>query len=190
MTTMNGASSPKSISSSFLHSLARWEILLLLGTGALAVVLHQSLRLPLGLPSRHGIEWMALLVLARASSRQRGAGSLASVGAAATSLLPVWGFDDPYVWLTYLLPGLVMDAAFTLLPRLEGKLWFLVLLGGLAHATKPLARWVISLANGWAYGSLLFGLAYPLATHILFGAVGGLLGALIVLGGHRLAHKS
>jgi hypothetical protein len=186
---MVGESSLKSKSKDFLNSLslAWWEALLLLGSGALAVVLHQSLRLPLGLPGRHGIEWMALLVLGRSTSRFRWAGSLTSTGAALTLLMPVWGVrDDPFIWLIYLLPGIVMDLVFYWLPQLQNKLWFWAGLGGLAHATKPLARWVISLASGWAYGSLLNGMLYPLSTHILFGMLGGLLGAAISLTGKRL----
>lgn len=53
------------------------------------------------------------------------------------------------------------------------------------HATKPLVRLVISILSGWPYGSLLYGVAYPLATHVLFGILGGLLGATLVLGTRR-----
>jgi len=189
---MYGVLSLKSKSKDVLNSLslAWWEALLLIGSGALAVVLHQSLRFPLGLPGRHGIEWMALLVLGRSTSRFRWAGSLTSTGAALTSLMPVWGVrDDPFIWVIYLLPGIVMDLVFYWLPQLQSKLWFWASLGGLAHATKPLARWAISLGSGWAYGSLLYGVAYPLTTHILFGLIGGLLGAAISLTGKRLIER-
>ena len=186
---MNGVWSLKSKSKDALSSLSLvwWEALLLLGCGALAVVLHQSFRFPLGLPGRHGIEWMALLVLGRSTSRFRWAGSLTSTGAALTSLLPLWGMrDDPFIWLIFLLPGFVMDFVFYWVPELQSKLWFWVSLGGLAHATKPLVRWAISFGSGWAYGSLLYGVAYPLATHVLFGMAGGLLGAAISLAGKRM----
>jgi hypothetical protein len=171
---------------------AGWlEYVLLVGLGALAVVLHQVLRVGLGLPGRHGIEWMALIIIGRGLSRSRYAGSIASLGAAGFSLLPIWGAaDDPFIWLTYLLPGIVMDIAFTWLPGWQGKLLFLVSLGGLAHATKPLTRWLIGLASGLQHTSLLTGLAYPFMTHLLFGAVGGLLGGLIVLGTRKLLANS
>ena len=84
MTILNGVSLQKTGSKNFLNnaasSLARWELLLLVSSGALAVVLHQILRMPLGLPGRHGIEWMALLVIGRAATHRRGAGTLASAG--------------------------------------------------------------------------------------------------------------
>ncbi|GAP12586.1 hypothetical protein LARV_00322 [Longilinea arvoryzae] len=185
---MDGTVSQKKSLSSFLNSanLTALEALLMLGVGASAVVLHQVLRAPLDLPGRHGLEWMALLVIGRSFGRSRYAGSLASIGAAITAVLPMWaGFDDPLIWLIYLLPGPIMDLAFARFSRWQGNLAFLAVLGGLAHATKPLVRWVINLVTGFPYGSLLWGVGYPLATHILFGAAGGLLGGLVVWGVRR-----
>ncbi len=189
---MNGMSSQKTVSRVYLTDWAlTWlEALLLLGSGALIVVLHQALRLPLSMPGWQGISWMALLIIGRMSSRFRGAASVASVGASFTSLVPALRADDPFMWLIYLLPGPVMDAAFYYLPRYANKLWFLVLLGGMAHVTKPLIRLVINLITGWPFGSFRFGVEYPAATHFLFGLIGGLLGALVVLGLHRFLPKS
>jgi hypothetical protein len=190
---MNGTFSPKIVSKAFPTewALTWWEALLLLGSGALAVVLHQSFRLALGLPGYHGIEWMALLIMGRSFSRFRGAGTLSSLGAAGVSMLPIWGaMDDPFIWLIYLLPGPVMDLAFRYLPCYANKLWFLMILGGLAHTTKPVARLVITILSGWLFGSFRYGVVYPIASHLLYGMIGGLLGALLVLGIHRVLPKS
>ena len=189
---MNGTFSPKTASKTFPTewALTWWEALLLVGSGALVVVLHQSFRLPLSLPGYHGIEWMALLIMGRSFSRFRGAGTLASIGAASVSMLPLWGAaHDPFIWLIYLLPGPAMDLAFRYLPRYAGKLWFMVILGGLAHVTKPVARLIITTLSGWSFGSFRFGVVYPIASHLLYGMIGGLLGALLVLGIHRISPK-
>lgn len=161
------------------------EALLLLGLGAGAVLLHAAFRCPLHLPGHHGLEWMALLILARSASSYRWSASLSSLSASALSVLPLWGFGDPFTWLIYFLPGLVIDGSFHLGWRWRENLWFLAALGGLAHATKPLARVVISTISGWPYGSLLYGLAYPLGTHLLFGFLGGLLGAGLVMAARK-----
>jgi hypothetical protein len=60
----------------------------------------------------------------------------------------------------------------------------------LAHATKPLGQLVINLITGWPFGSFRYGIAYPFASHLLFGMIGGLLGALVALGIHRTSKKS
>lgn len=155
-----------------------WPVaLFLLALGVGAVALPAVLRLPLRLPGHQGLIIMALLMAGRTGTRYRWATSVASVGAAATAALPLWGSTEPIGWLTYLLPGLLVDGALRVAPRWRASLPALALLAGVAHATKPLVRVAISALTGWQFGSLQGGLAYPLATHLVFGLIGGLLGA-------------
>ena len=188
---MNGILSPKTASKTFPTdwTLKWWEALLLFGGGALAVVLHRAFDTSLGLPGHHGMEWMALMILGRASSRFRGAGTITSIGASLASTIPFLQGGNPYAWIFYLLPGIVMDLTFRYLPGLTSKLWFLVLLGGLAHATKPMGQFMVNLITGWPFGSFRIGVLYPFGTHFLFGMIGGLVGALIVLGIQRSSPK-
>ena len=189
---MNGTSSLKTALKTFQTewSLSWLEALLLLGCGMMAVVLHRATDNGMGLPGHHGIEWMALMIIGRASSKYRGAGTLTSIGASFASVLPFLRGDNPFTWIYYLLPGPVMDLAFRYLPRYADKLWFMVLLGGLAHVTKPIGQVTVNLLTGWPVGSFRFGVAYPFATHLFFGMIGGLLGALVVLGINRYSKKS
>ena len=189
---MNGASSLKNKSKSFPTewSLSWIEALLLIGGGVVAVVLHRGLDNSLGLPGHHVIEWMAIMIIGRASSKYRGAGTIASIGASFASVLPFLAGDNPFTWIYYLLPGPVMDLAFRYLPRYANKLWFMVLLGGFAHVTKPIGQITVNLITGWPIGSFRFGVVYPFASHLLFGMIGGLLGALIVLGVRRMSSKT
>lgn len=78
----------------------------------------------------------------------------------------------------------------SLFPRDHKKAWFLVLLGGLAHVTKPIGQLTVNLITGWPFGSFRYGVLYPFASHPLFGMIGGLIGALIVLGIQRYSDKS
>jgi len=189
---MNIISFPKTGSSAFPTdwTLRWWEALLLISCGVTAVVLHRAFDLSLGLPGHHGIEWMALMIIGRASSRFRGAGTLTSIGAAFASTLPFLHGENPFTWLFYLLPGPVMDLAVRYLPRFANKLWFLILLGGLAHATKPIGQLTMNLVTGWPFGSFRYGVLYPFASHLLFGMIGGLLGGLILLGIRRASTKA
>ncbi len=189
---MNGTYSQKTVSKPFPTewALGWFEALLLIGSGVTAVVMHRALDMSLGLPGHHGIEWMALMIIGRISSRFRGAGTLTSVGASLASTIPFLQGGNPYTWLFYLLPGLVMDLAFRYLPNLTTKVWFLVLLGGLAHMTKPIGQLTVNLITGFPFGSFRFGILYPFAGHLLFGMIGGLLGALIVLGIRRYSKNS
>jgi hypothetical protein len=105
-------------------------------------------------------------------------------------MLPFLHGENPFTWLFYLLPGPVMDLAFRYFPRYANKIWFMVALGGLAHATKPIGQLVVNLFTGWPFGSFRYGVLYPFASHLLFGMIGGLVGALIVLGVQSSAKKT
>ncbi len=188
---MNGILSQKTVSKAFPTNweLKWWEALLLFGGGVLAVVLHRSFDTSLGLPGHHGLEWMALMVIGRASSRFRGAGTLTGIGASLASTVPFLQGGNPFAWLFYLLPGFVMDFAFRYFPGVTNKVWFMVLLGGLAHVTKPIGQLTMNLITGWPFGSFRYGVLYPFASHLLFGMIGGLVGGLIVLGIQHYSKK-
>ena len=189
---MNGTSSPRNISKSFPTewSLTWLEALLLIGGGVMAVVLHRTTDFSPGLPGHHGIEWMAIMILGRASSKFRGAGTLTSLGASFASVLPFLHGENPFTWIYYLLPGPVMDLAFRYLPSYANKIWFMALLGGFAHMTKPIGQLTVNLITGWPIGSFRYGVVYPFASHILYGTIGGLLGALILYGIRRASTKT
>ncbi len=150
----------------------------LLGLGVASVLLHVAVRDRVDLaPGYQGIGWIALLMVGRTTSRTRWAGVTTAIGAAGTTLVPALGFSDPFRWLMPLLAGAALDLTYWLFHNWQDKVWLLALLGGLAHMTKPLSRVVISEFTGWPYGSLLWGVAYPSATHFLFGALGAAIGA-------------
>ena len=187
---VNGVSLPRRLSSAteLADGLTLRHLLFLLTLGAVGVVLHSAWDRGLGLPGHHGLEWMALLVIARSNSRFRWAATASCFGAAAISVLPLWGFGDPFMPLIYLLPGPIMDIVHRLAGRRQNSLWFTAILGGIAFATKPVARLAISTVLGWPYGSLLYGFAFPLASHLMFGVIGASLGlGLVKLARHKRA---
>ncbi len=183
-----GVSLPRRLSSAteLAEGLTLRHLLLLLSLGIVAVVMHSALDRDLGLPGHHGLEWMALLVIARTNSRFRWAATASCIGAATISPLPFWGFGDPFMPLIYLLPGPIMDIGYRVAGRQQHSLWFVAILGGLAFATKPVARLAISTVLGWPYGSLLYGFAFPLFSHLMFGVLGASIGlGLVELAGRK-----
>lgn len=192
MATTIGTLSPKTASNTSLASdrLTWREAALLLGLGAAAVLLHAATRGRLDLaPGYQGVALIAFFFMGRTTSRYRWAALLSATGAAGTAMLPVWGFNDPFRWLTYFLAGATVDALYLLVLRWPASIWLFGLVGGLAHMTKPLTRVGISLITGWPYGSLLWGVAYPAATHFIFGFIGALLGAGLLVALRRQGRK-
>jgi hypothetical protein len=147
--------------------LRRRSTLLLFGAGIAAALLHAATRFPLHLPGHEGLEWMAILMLARLASPYRWAASVAALGAAAAA--PFLGFHDPLTPIAYLLPGVVLDIVALLSAR---NLLATVLGAALGYTAHPLLDWVALRAFGVHFGpaSLAFG------AHVLFGLAGALLG--------------
>lgn len=157
------------------NSVSLAEAALLLGLGAAAVCLHGLSRGLVEMPGHQGLGWVGLLVAGRRSSAFRWAAVTSSVGAAGCAMLPVWSFHDPFRWFTYFLAGATLDMLYTGFSYVRHSRLLLALSGGLAHATKPMARVLIAQFKGWPYGSLKWGVIYPTTTHFLFGLAGGLL---------------
>jgi hypothetical protein len=180
VTTTGGALSAKSGSSDSrtdLRSLAL-EVSGLALLGVLAVAFHALTRgrFELG-PGHQGITWMAVVMVGRLTSGLRWAGITTAAGAAGATLLPFWGrLGDPFMWVSYVAAGAIVDVGFAALLRSSRAVWLVAMLGGVAHASKPFIRSIVQ-AGGWQYESLLAGVWFPASTHFLFGAAGAVIGA-------------
>ena len=156
------------------------SILLLLGLGAAAALLHETFHWPLHLPGHHGIEWMALLVFARCTSRHPWAASIASLGAATVAVVPIWGPGaDLLQPLVYFVPGLLMDGMWRLGGPLRDSVGYLACAAAIAHVSRPLLQLGALQVAGIPHHSLAHGLAWPVVLHLGFGFAGGLVGAML-----------
>ena len=95
------------------------------------------------------------------------------------------GFNDPFMPVMYMLPGLLLDVFYSLFRSKNHNIIFVALLSGVAYFTIPLIRMIITLATGFFYGSFIGGFVYPIIMHFVFGAIGG----MIALGAFSLIKK-
>ena len=162
------------------------EIVGLMLLGVVAVAAHAAGRNRFELPPGHqGVTWIALLMVGRLTSRLRWAGVTSAVGASGATFLPMWRLGDPFLGLSYAAAGFIADLGLVGFRNRLAPLWLVALFGGLAHSAKPLTRSIVRM-TGWQYDSLLTGLAYPLASHFLFGIAGAILGVgFLYLSGQR-----
>jgi hypothetical protein len=176
--TLDGAASTARSSSATSPLVV--ELALLAAAGLAAALLHEAFRWPLKLPGHHGLEWLAILMAARLLSQRPGA-ALAVAGGAALGALGLMG-TEPNAQRAgiYLVQGLVLDGLFLLLRGGVAPFLLAPLLGATVHALSPLVKNALLLPGAATLGSLSQGLAWPLATHAAFGAVGALCGALAV----------
>lgn len=176
MITPNGTVSLKTSSSDSLikNQISLREALFLLGLGLAAVLIHASTRRMMQIPGHQGLGWIGILMLARKNSDFRWASLVSSIGAATVSAAPIWNFHDPFRFITMPMAAVTIDLLFCASEKFRNNAYFLSAAGGLAHMTKPFFRVGMASLRGWPYGSLRWGLAYPSATHFLFGLLGSL----------------
>lgn len=169
--------------------LSAGRLLWLVSLGVAIVALEGAFRWSLQLPGHHGIEAMALLLLARLSCTSPWSASIS--GASAALAAPLFGADHgPLMPLFYLLPGVLVDLGWRLRPRAGSLVLFLPLLTAVAFASKPVVRALANAFFGMQFGSLRAGPVYPIVTHLLFGFVGGLVAVALWRATERASKQS
>ena len=179
---MNTSPLQRSISNVFPNrSLAlATEVVFLLLLGVVAMAVHSAVKLPMHLPGKQGLLFIALVVTGRGISSLPFAGSITCLGAATTGMLPALGFANPFMPVTYILLGVVMDLIYGSAARYSPKPWILAIASGIAWMFMPLFRLTLSLVATLPVNMFSSGYAYPFFTHLLFGFTGGLIGAGII----------
>ncbi|HAN17576.1 MAG: hypothetical protein A2X13_03170 [Bacteroidetes bacterium GWC2_33_15] len=186
---MNGSMYQKSLSKTFQTNTLSTvlEILFLLLLGISAVMLRSYLRIPLNIPGRHGLEFMAILIIGRRVSKIPFASVIAMVGASSIMFVPFIGIKDPFLPVTYLLMGIVLDSLYFVFRNPSNRLAILTLIGGLTYMVIPISRLGIYMFTGIMESSFIkWGFVIPIASHFVFGLAGALLGAGLVYSIKRL----
>lgn len=154
-------------------------ILLLLGIGAFA--LRSYLRIPLNIPGRHGLEFMALMMIGRRLSKLPFASIIVGLGAAGFMFFPFVGIKDPFLPIIYVVMGVILDGLFLLFNNPSNRLSLLMLIGGLSYMVIPVGRLIIYLFTGILESSFIkWGVVVPVISHFVFGIAGALLGAGLI----------
>ncbi len=157
---------------------SNFQLILLAQFAVLIVVAKIALRLPLELSGHSGLFWMAIILVAAGVVPKRGAASL--VGLTSGVLAAFFGLGDfgaLNTLLSYTSVGVGTDLALLLLPAPEHPV-AAGLVGSLGHLAKFLVKWVMGGITGAPVGFVALGLLRALVSYIVFGALGGVLGAL------------
>lgn len=152
------------------------EILLFFVIGAIAAVLHAKLRLPMQIPGRQGLVFMAVMMLSRSMTRLPYASSLSFAGAAGMMAIFPLGFGSAFTPIIYLIVGVWCDLLFRILPVITTRMIVAGIISGITWMAIPLLRIALMLTTGMYFDSFRFGFSYPIATHLVFGFLGGMLG--------------
>ena len=155
-----------------------FQLILLALFSALVVVSKIALRLPMQLPGHSGIFWMAIVIVAAGVVPKRGAASVVGLTSGIiAAFLGMGDFGALNTLLSYTAVGLGTDLALWLLGNPE-NLVVAALASTLGHVGKFLVKWALGAMTGAPLGFVALGLVRAVVGYVVFGALGGLLGAL------------
>jgi len=155
-----------------------FQLILLAVLSALIIVAKIALRLPLRLPGHSGIFWLAIVIVAAGIVPKRGAASLVGLTSGIiAAFMGLGDFGTLNTFLSYLAVGVGADLALMLLGKPD-QILPAILAAMLGHLGKFLVKWVFGLITGAPIGFVTLGLAWSAGGYVLWGGLGGLLGAL------------
>ncbi|KUK48083.1 MAG: hypothetical protein XD74_1380 [Actinobacteria bacterium 66_15] len=156
------------------------ELVLLALFAGLIALSKVVLRVPIHVPGHSGMTWMAILLVGRILVRKPWAGTLMGLVSGILAVAVVGGREGLLLWMKYLAPGMVMDlGAFLSGERLHSPV-VAIITAAIANTAKLVTSLIVSLALGIPMGYLALGLGLAATTHIVFGGLGGWLGAITV----------
>jgi hypothetical protein len=164
----------------FIWSLTLRDALLVALIADLVVLGKVLINVPLHVPGHTGAVVVALFVVGRGIVGRRGAGRL--MGLLAGVLLTLLGHGHaPFLeWVKYVAMGLTVDLGAAFLPGGISNKVSAAVIGALANLAKLITTLIIGVILKLPLGFLFWGLGYAATTHVVFGAIGGLLGVLLV----------
>jgi len=155
-----------------------FELILLTLFSTLVVVSKIALRFPIQMPGHSGLFWVAIVIVAAGVVPKRGAASLVGLSSGIlAAFLGLGDFGPLDTGLSYTMVGIGIDLALALLQNPE-NVFLAALAGALGHTGKFLVKWAIGMLTGAPLGFIALGLFWSLLNYLVFGALGGALGAL------------
>ena len=162
----------------YVWSLTLRDLLLIALVAALCMLAKQILRVPINVPGHSGVLWVALFVICRGLVDKRGTGLLLGLVAGLLAQFAGFGHQGPFEWTKWLAAGIVLEVLALAIPgdlRGWGKA---AVIGAALHLGKLAALTLAGLILRVPIALLLLGLGWSATTHVIFGVIGGLLGAL------------
>ena len=179
MKTTNGKSFLKTISNEYPNSITIevTQYLLLFIFGMFAASLHAYIRIPMGIPGHNGLIFMTIVVFGRTFINKPLSGLASCLGASTLMYLNVLGIKDPFIFVPYLVIGVMLDLFGTISIKEKYRFLLVAITAGVAFTCIPIYRHIIASIGLFQYGSLLkFGLPITILSHFAFAFSGGLLG--------------
>jgi len=147
---------------------------------ALIVAAKFYLNLPIRVPGHSGIFWMALIVIGVGLVRRPGAGTLIGLVSGILATLFVPGRQGIFVGIKYLSAGLTVDVLAQIFGGRLDRYLVAIVVAAAGNVAKLASAYLVGVLAGVPGGFLALGLGLAASTHLVFGALGGWIGAVVL----------
>jgi hypothetical protein len=160
-------------------------VLVALLVGLLAALAKRYLDFSLGIPGHAGVGWIGVLVAGRLGNPRFGMATIAGLSMGAWGVPVGLNHSFTYNVILYGTAGALLDSSVMLRLPLR-RFWGAAIAGVIVHIVK----FGYIFANAWMADMIrnveVFGLMRSFTNHVVFGALGGLLGWVIWRTGGRV----
>lgn len=164
----------------FIFKLGLADILRLAMFGTLISIINDITRLPLHLPGHTSILWMGILVLGYGLIPKFGAGIIMGLVSGVLAVFLGLGKEGVFVFFKYFIPGLILDFIAPLFKKKLENPIVAAILGIFASLSKMTVNILLGLLLKLPLVFLTLGMGFTSVTHVVFGAIGGALAALLI----------
>lgn len=138
------------------------------------------LHLPLHMPGHTSIWWMGILVVGKGVIGKFGSGIVMGIVSGLLAVFLGMGNTGVFEFLKYFIPGLLIDLLAPFYRYKLGNPFVGAICGALASLSKLAASIAVGLLVNTPLLFLTLGLGYVAFCHVIYGAIGGILAAIII----------
>lgn len=165
---------------SFIFNIGLADVIRLTMFGTLISVSRFVSQMPIGIPGHTSVYWMGLLILGKGLIPKFGAGTIMGIVSGILAVVFGLGKEGPLLAFKCIVPGVLLDIlAVLFLHRLE-SIWVAAIIGALISWSKLLASIVLGIILDIPMVFLALGFGYATLLHMVFGAAGGALAAMLI----------
>lgn len=165
---------------SFIFNIGLADVIRLTMFGTLISVSRFVFQMPIGVPGHTSVYWMGLLMLGKGLIPKFGAGTIMGIVSGILAIVFGLGKEGPLMAFKCIIPGVLLDIlAFLFFNKLE-SIWVGVIIGALISWSKLLTSIVLGIILDIPMVFLAMGFGYATLLHVVFGAAGGVLAAVLI----------
>ena len=156
------------------------DVLRLSMFGTLTSVARFLLQFPIGIPGHTSVFWMAILIVGKGLIPKAGAGTIMGIVSGILAVAFGLGKEGPLLALKCIVPGVFLDILAVMFFNKLESMWVSGIIGALISFSKLLASVVLGIILEIPMVFLAVGFGYASLLHVIFGAVGGVIGAVLI----------